>query len=258
MVGTDRLEGVSPEGLPTTLALASIGSRAVAGLIDLAMQIALIVAVTYGLGRSNVSAALGAALGFLVLFFLPIACDMLDQGRGPGKRIVGLRVVTLRGGPISFRASAIRNLLRFVDFLPTGYLIGMTSVLATNTSQRLGDIAAGTVVSFMPGRERKRKGREQLWGPEGPPWRSALPTSFTADEAGVSTARAIDAVRVTAAEVGLVQSFLARRSALPETARVRLATDIAGRLRPKVMGVPAEVSDEEFLELLATAKSMRR
>ena len=54
MVGTDRLEGVSPEGLPTTLALASIGSRAMAGLIDLAIQIALIVAVTYGLGRSNV------------------------------------------------------------------------------------------------------------------------------------------------------------------------------------------------------------
>lgn len=258
MVGTDRLEGVSPEGLPITLALASIGSRAIAGFIDLAIQIALIIAVTYGLGRSNVSAAAGAVLGFLVLFFLPIAFDMLDQGRGPGKRIVGLRVVTLRGGPISFRASAIRNLLRFVDFLPTGYLIGMTSVLATGTSQRLGDIAAGTVVSFVPGRQRKRKGREQLWGPEGPPWRTTEPASGLVDDAAITTARGIDAVRVTAAEVGLVQSFLARRASLPEPARARLATEIAGRLRPKVAGVPAEVSDEEFLELLATAKSMRR
>ena len=258
MVGTDRLEGVSPEGLPTTLELASIGSRSIAGLIDLAIQIALIVAVTYGLGRSNVSAAGGAVLGFLVLFFLPIAFDILDQGRGPGKRIVGLRVVTLRGGPISFRASSIRNLLRFVDFLPTGYLVGMTSVLATNTSQRIGDIAAGTVVSFVPGRKRKRQAHQQLWGPEGPPWRTGPSASFTVDEAAVTTARAIDAVSVTPAEVGLVQSFLVRRSALPESARVRLATDIAGRLRPKVMGVPAEVSDEEFLELLATAKSMRR
>lgn len=240
------------------MALASIGSRSIAGLIDLAIQIALIVAVTYGLGRSNVSAAAGAVLGFVVLFFLPIAFDMLDQGRGPGKRIIGLRVVTLRGGPIGFRASAIRNLLRFVDFLPTGYLVGMTSVLATNTSQRLGDIAAGTVVSFVPGRERKHKDRQQLWGAEGPPWRATQPTSLTLDEAGVTTARAIDAVRVTPAEVGLVQSFLARRASLPEPARVRLATDIARRLRPKVMGVPGEVSDEEFLELLATAKSMRR
>lgn len=258
MVGTDRLEGVSPEGLPITLALASIGSRAIAGLIDLAIQLGLIIAVTYGLGRSNVSTAAGAVLGFVVLFFLPVAFDMLDQGRGPGKRIVGLRVVTLRGGPIGLRASAIRNLLRFVDFLPTGYLIGMTAVLATNTSQRLGDIAAGTVVSFVPERERKRQGHQQLWGPEGPPWRAIQPTSFTVDEAGVTTARAIDAVRVTKAEVGLVQSFLSRRSSLPEPARVRLATDIAGRLRPKVMGVPGEVSDEEFLELVATAKSMRR
>ncbi len=258
MVGTDRLEGVSPEGLPITLELASVGSRAIAGFIDLAIQIALIVAVTYGLGRSDISAAAAAVLGFVVLFFLPIAFDMLDQGRGPGKRIVGLRVVTLRGGPIGFRASAIRNLLRFVDFLPTAYLIGMTSVLATGTSQRLGDIAAGTVVSFVPGRTRKRKHQQQLWGPEGPPWRATQPTSFTVDEASVTAARAIDAVRITPAEAGLVQSFLARRSSLPEPARVRLAMEIAGRLRPKVMGVPAEVPDEEFLELLATAKSMRR
>lgn len=257
-MGSDRLEGVSPEGLPTTLALATVGSRSIAALIDLAIQGALILGVTFGLGGGNLTSAASAVLGFLVLFFLPIAFDMLDHGRGPGKRVVGLRVVTLRGGPVSFRSSTIRNLLRFIDFLPTGYLIGMTSVLATNTSQRLGDIAAGTVVSFVPGRTRKRKGAEQLWGPEGPPWRATVPTSFTLDDAGTQTARAIDAVRITAAEVGLVQSFLSRRSTLPETARLRLATDIAGRLRPKVMGVPAETTDEEFLELLATAKAIRR
>lgn len=255
-MAADRLDGVSPEGLPTSVALASVGSRSIAGVIDLAIQLVLIVLVAIGLGEDNISSAAKAVLGFVLLFFLPIAYDMFDQGRGPGKRIVGLRVVTLNGGPIGFRASAIRNLLRFVDFLPSGYLVGMTSIFATNTAQRLGDIAAGTVVSFVPGRKRKKK-REAARGAGVAVWTPPV-AAFMTNGADVTTARAIDAVRVSSAEVGLVQSFLTRRRTLPEAARSRLAADIAGRLRPKVMGVPAEISDEEFLELLATAKSIRR
>ena len=256
-VAADRLEGVSPEGLPTSLALASVGSRSIAGTIDLALQVVLILFIAAGLGEGNIAAAAKAVLGFIVLFFLPIAYDMLDQGRGPGKRIIGLRVVTLNGGPISFRASAIRNLLRFVDFLPSGYLVGMTAVFTTNTAQRLGDIAAGTVVSFVPGRTRKKKKNEAKRSDGVAAWNEPV-AAFMTNGADVTTARAIDAVLVSNAEVGLVQSFLTRRRTLPEPARARLAAEIAGRLRPKVMGVPAELSDEEFLELLATAKSIRR
>lgn len=252
-MAADRLDGVSPEGLPTSLALASVGSRSIAGVVDLALQFIIIVLVTVGLGDGNLASAGKAVLGFIVLFFLPIAFDMFDQGRGPGKRMVGLRVVTLNGGPISFRASAIRNLLRFVDFLPSGYLVGMSSMFATNTAQRLGDIAAGTVVTFVPGRKRTKKRDAAVVAVWTPPV-----AAFMTNGADVTTARAIDAVRVSTAEVGLVQSFLTRRRTLPDAARARLAGDIASRLRPKVMGVPAETPDEEFLELLATAKSIRR
>ncbi len=255
-MAADRLDGVSPEGLPTTLGLASVGSRSVAGVIDLAIQLLVIVLVAVGLGDGNIAAAAKAIIGFVILFFLPVAYDVFDHGRGPGKRIVGLRVITVNGGPIGLRASVIRNLLRFVDFLPSGYLVGMASILSTNTAQRLGDVAAGTVVSFVPGRTRKSKrtaAREATVAVWTPPV-----AAFMTNGADVTTARAIDAVRVSAGEVGLVQSFLTRRRTLPEAARLRLAADIAGRLRPKVMGVPTETSDEEFLELLATAKSIRR
>ena len=270
-MGADRLVGVSPEGLATTVPLAGAGSRAIAGCIDLAIQLLVIVLMSVAFNGEGVSAALRAIFVFVVLVFLPVAFDVLDRGRGPGKRLVGLRVVTLRGGAIGFQAAAIRNLLRIIDFLPSGYLIGMGSILSTTTGQRLGDVAAGTVVTFVPGRERKRKSARVEAGADAP----AVPGVSGASGASGGLARptnplgtlphpadtralAVDASQVTAAEIGLVQSFLARRSTLPEVARARLAVEIAMRLRPKVMGVASDADDEAFLELIASAKSIRR
>ncbi len=253
----DRLEGVSPEGLATTVPLASVGSRAFAGSVDLLVQGLLILIIVVSFKGTVVGDAITAVLVFLVFFLLPIAFEMLDGGRGPGKRIVGLRVVTLRGGPIGFRASAIRNLLRIVDFLPSGYLTGMGSILSTTTGQRLGDIAAGTVVSFVPGRRRRKRKQEQLWGLEGPPWR-AHQQADTAGRGEDPTILAVDAVQITPAEIGLVHSYLARRQQLPADARTRLSAEIASRLRPKVVGIPIDSTDDEFLELLAAVKSLRR
>ena len=51
-----------------------------------------------------------------------------------------------RGTPVDLPASAIRNLLRFVDLLPGAYLVGLISILLTRRNQRLGDLAAGTLV----------------------------------------------------------------------------------------------------------------
>ena len=67
-------------------------------------------------------------------------------GRSPGKRVLGLRVVRDGGRPLTFGASLVRNLLRFVDVLPSSYLVGLTSILATRDAKRLGDLAAGTIV----------------------------------------------------------------------------------------------------------------
>lgn len=256
-MAADRLEGLSPEGLATTVPLAAAGSRAIAGAIDLLVQILLIVLTTLAFKGDTVQAAIRAILIFVIIFFVPIAFDVLDRGRGPGKRIVGLRVVTLRGGPVGFRTSAVRNLLRIIDFLPTGYLIGIVSIFGTTTGQRIGDLAAGTVVSYTPSRLRKRKAK---WVPA-----PALAGGDSVTNAQIRAALggqneaafAVDAIQVTAAEVGLVQSFLARRATLPAEARARLAGDIASRLRPKVIGAPADATDEEFLELLATVKAIR-
>jgi uncharacterized RDD family membrane protein YckC len=66
--------------------------------------------------------------------------------RTPGKVARGLVVATADGKPCTFSASAIRNLLRYVDLLPGPYLVGLASALLSPRGQRLGDRAAGTVV----------------------------------------------------------------------------------------------------------------
>jgi uncharacterized RDD family membrane protein YckC len=83
---------------------------------------------------------LAAEWSYFVLF------EMSGGGRSLGKLVAGLRVVRDGGLPITFRASAVRNLLRIVDYLPTSYLVGLTSMVVSSEGKRLGDMAAGTLV----------------------------------------------------------------------------------------------------------------
>jgi uncharacterized RDD family membrane protein YckC len=93
-------------------------------------------------------------LAFLVFLLVQLAAEwsyfvlfeMLSGGRSLGKWVAGLRVVRDGGLPIAFRESAVRNLLRIVDYLPTGYLVGLTSIVVSPEGKRLGDLAAGTLV----------------------------------------------------------------------------------------------------------------
>lgn len=63
-----------------------------------------------------------------------------------GKLITGIRVRMINGGPIGFKESLVRNVLRFVDFLPFFYLLGAILIWTSKSKQRLGDRLAKTVV----------------------------------------------------------------------------------------------------------------
>jgi len=67
-----------------------------------------------------------------------------------GKYLLGLRIVGSDGDAASIRESLIRNLLRFVDWLPLLYLLGVLTIATSSKRQRLGDLAAGTVVTLAP------------------------------------------------------------------------------------------------------------
>jgi uncharacterized RDD family membrane protein YckC len=88
--------------------------------------------------------ALTAQLVIELFYF--VLFETVWRGRTPGKRLLGLGVVSENGLPVSFGASLVRNLLRSADILPSTYTTGLVAMLVSKQSQRLGDIAAGTVV----------------------------------------------------------------------------------------------------------------
>jgi uncharacterized RDD family membrane protein YckC len=240
----DRMTIETPEGVSVTVPLAGVGSRFIAAAIDFVIQatlvvLAAVVFLTFGVG-GGAGPGLFAIVVFLVFFVYDVAFEVLSAGRTPGKRWTGLRVVRAGGQPVNLVTSAIRNLVRPVDFLPSAYLVGIASILATKRNQRLGDLAAGTVVARAP-----RKGVR----PEQRVVAAELPSSLVA----------WDVSAVTASDIATVRSFLERRASLEWGARTELARTMASRLRPRVGGVSAAapLSDEDFLEQLARVKGSR-
>lgn len=238
----------TPEGVTLEFTLAGVGSRFVAAILDLLVQIPLagsilLLAVALEGAIGGWAALLGGVGAFVVIFGYDVAFETLASGRTLGKRWTGLRVVRIGGGPVTFVPSAVRNLLRLIDFLPSVYLAGVVAILATSRNQRLGDLAAGTVVV----RERV------LPAAGGASWSTAPPTT----SAGVARADLAtwDVSAVNAHEVAAVREFLDRRASLAPEARSRLARDLAGRLRAKVVGPDDGIGPESFLEALLTAKS---
>lgn len=239
----DRLTIATPEGVELSLTLAGVGSRFAAALIDLAIEIVLIVAVT--ILAVSVDSGFGVAVGTIGAFLIVVAYDVLFEvlagGQTPGKKANGLRVVRSQGQPIEFVASTIRNVMRLIDFLPTVYLIGIASILSTRKNQRLGDLAADTIVV----RERKASISPPAWDrstalPAMPP--SAIP---------------LDVSLVTTDEIAAVRHYLERRAQLDTVIRRDIAQTMAERLRPQVGGVPDDLRGEAFLIAVLTAKTAR-
>ncbi len=244
----DRISVATPEGVTLEVTLAGVGSRFAAAVIDQLLRLAVIGALavlvgTFGAGLGTSGGVLFASVVvaiFLVQFGYDVLFETLASGRTPGKRWTGLRVVRTGGAPVGFVASAVRNLLRIVDSLPGVYLVGVLAILFTRNNQRLGDLAAGTLVV------RERQQTTALPPPPSPP--ATVPDADAA---------LWDVSAVTAEEVATVRRFLDRRRSLTPEARERLATDMAARLRPKVVGPPRQWQPEPFLEYLVATKASR-
>ena len=145
----------TPEGCSFRLLLAGPVTRFLAWLVDLFCVVALLIAVSMAVGMLGVvSRALAAALLFLLAFAIwfgyGIVLAWYWRGRTIGKRLLRLRVMDERGLHLTFGQIVMRNLLRLVDSLPLLYLVGGVACVLTRRAQRLGDLAAGTVVVRTP------------------------------------------------------------------------------------------------------------
>ncbi len=244
----DRHTIVTPEGITLELPLAGIGSRGLAALIDLIIRTAMIVGVNLALGAlvfDETSAALTfgalAVVDFALVFGYDIAFEVANRGRTPGKMAVALRVVRVGGAPVGFTASAIRNLIRLIDFLPFAYVAGMVAVLVSRDAQRLGDLAAGTLVV----QETRRPGRRRRRLP--PPLPEAQPAPPGWDASGV-----------TREQLAAARSFLARRDSLDGRSRSRLASDLANRLDEAIVRPPGFMPPEDLIEVVVADRAARR
>ena len=134
------------------------GRRIVAAFIDFIPLVILflVMAATMGEFGSTDNDGFSVSLngGPAVLFFLLVlAYYLLSEGVTGltlGKWLMELRVVKLDGKPYDPRAVLMRNIIRIVDALPFLYLVGLISVAVSQKNQRLGDLAAGTLVVRAP------------------------------------------------------------------------------------------------------------
>ena len=250
------------EGIDLDVTLAGLGSRSGAAAIDLVLQtlaIFLIASVSSMFGDAGAAVSLTAA--FLLVIGYPVVAETLSNGQTIGKRILGIAVVKSSGTPVTFLAALIRNVLRVIDALPGTYLVGAVSIFASARNQRIGDMAAGTIVVH-----RQRAGSHLVGGygasAVGPGERvdhSAAPGGWVP---GTTVAPVLspevagwDVSAVTTEEVAAVRSFLIRRHQLDATHRADLAQTLAFQILPKVAGVPLEGGPEHFLERIAAART---
>ena len=179
--GTKRVI-VTPEGTALDFVIAGAGDRAAAFVVDLLFQLlmmlaigiagGLVVMVTGG-GAGWLTAALLVALFFIQNFYF-IYFEARWNGRTPGKKRVGLRVMDAKGGPLTVDAIVVRNVLRILEFyLPLSailapeqlwpgapgwavflsllWMLGLAGLPLFNRNRlRVGDIVAGTIVVIAP------------------------------------------------------------------------------------------------------------
>ncbi|MET0066255.1 MAG: RDD family protein [Candidatus Thiodiazotropha sp.] len=137
-----------PEGVLLQFRVAGPIVRACAWAIDLAWRslvyllVATLMIYLGGLGEGIILIGV-----FLIEWFYPVVFE-IRSGATPGKRAMGLVVIQEQGLPVTPGASMLRNLLRSVDFLPFLYATGVVSMLCSRRFQRLGDLAAGTLVVY--------------------------------------------------------------------------------------------------------------
>ena len=261
----DELNIDTPELVDIQIPLAGIGSRFIALLVDTLIWIAgfllllaLLAIFLPGIAEfSNISAEWAFAIFLIIIFLLFWGYFTLFEafwnGRTPGKRVARIRVIQRSGRAIGLIESMTRNLVRYVDMQPLPlYAVGVIAIFATRQHQRLGDLAAGTLVV------RDRLEEAPLWGESGARTFTSqiFPTDVPPEPHTAYSLPAAGIARLTSTDLEVLEGFFARRLDLSLPTRYALAERIAAAIKAKSgLEPPPGASTETFLE--ATARQLR-
>jgi len=266
-LNSDQLNIDTPELVDIELPLAGIGSRFIALLVDMLIWFAgfllLVILLAIFLKPGSLAfmgipeqwaVAVVIFIVFLLFWGYFTLFEAFWNGRTPGKRVARIRVIQRSGRAISLFESMARNLVRYVDMQPFPmYAVGVIAIFSTRQHQRLGDLAAGTLVV------RDRVHETPLWGESGartftaPAFAGSAPApephhAYSLPAAGIQ--------KLSAADLEVLEGFFARRLDMSLDTRHLLAERIGAAIQTKSgMEPPAGVSVETFLE--ATARQLR-
>ena len=223
-----RIDSVT--GVPLDLPIAGPGGRSFAFIIDFHIRALVALAWWFAgwwLVLQNYEGSDAVPPGWIpVLWWLPATAfyvlyhpvlEILMGGRTPGKRWAGVRIVTTEGMVPGIGALLVRNLFRIVDSLPIMYVVGLVTTIVTKRSQRIGDLAAGTLLIYDEG--AKPESLEDL--------------SRAGGSTGLSTAQA-----------ELVHDLIDRWPTLDPEDRVKLAGSLLGRFDPVAYGAQGEMLND--------------
>jgi uncharacterized RDD family membrane protein YckC len=237
----DKLTIDTPEQVHLEFALAGVGSRFMATLLDSIIQGLLYIAIFAAAalvasaplarltGRWTVALAIFA--GFIVTWGYFAIFESVWKGQTPGKKWAGIRVIKDSGRPITPFEAAARNLVRIVDYMPGFYAVGLVTMLLNDKHRRVGDYVAGTLVVH------ESSDRE-----------SALFFNTPAN----SQFAIPQASHLTLQEAELIETFLSRRLDIPAEIRQQNGQRIADMVSTR-LGIAPDVrpaDNENFLELL--------
>jgi uncharacterized RDD family membrane protein YckC len=269
----------TPEQVELEYTVAGVGSRFVAVLLDMLMigaffvvEVVVLVVIGAASLASPAAGKLGEAAGkWLVAFMIFInfaifwgyfaLFEAYWHGQTPGKRAMKLRVIKDSGRQITLFEALARNLLRVVDWMPSLYLVGVITMLCTKRNQRLGDLAAGTMVVHERLDEpsllyqtsttrvapvgftarRDNIGAQPLGQEAVAPWGQPVTAMFPADAVA----------RLNAQDLVVIEMFFARMLDLPMETRAAVAYRMVAQMAAKMgVGVP-EGNPERALESIA-------
>jgi uncharacterized RDD family membrane protein YckC len=231
----------TPEGIVFSQLLAGPVLRFLAWLIDLVCVLALVILMSQCVAvLLFISPGLASALSIVGYFVISVgyamACEWLWRGQTVGKRVCRLRVMDAEGLRLQFHQVVTRNLLRVVDSLPVFYFVGGLVCWFNPRCQRLGDIAANTVVVRIP--KIAEPNLDQL-----------LPGKFNSLRHYPHLVARLRQ-RVSPGEASVVLQALLRREEFDPVERVGLFRDLAEHFHGKVRFPPEAtdgIADEQFL-----------
>lgn len=231
-----RIELVTPENIAFQYRVAGPFRRLPAYLVDVAIRVATLglllffLSFTFGIiGQGMMGVGVWFVVWFVIDWFYGGLFETYWNGQTPGKRLMRIRVVSDEGQPINGWQAVLRNFLRAADALPAvvlfeigqvpisfpSYLLGLLTAAMSDRYQRLGDLAAGTMVVIEE--PQRHYGMVPVNEPEAIRLAGDLPTSFRPSR---GLARALAA-------------YVQRRQTFPWRRRLEIAMHVGEPLREK-------------------------